>query len=806
MAEFAPLGGEWRLACTAPGVVSHPDALSDVSDWIAAPVPGTAAQALREAGRWTVVDPAPLHDKDIWYRTRFGGSGRRSLRFQGLATLAEVWLNGRSILVSDNMFLAHEVEVDLAGDNELVIVFPSLDAGLARRKGRARWRTALVGNNALRHVRTTLLGHMTGWQPPIHAVGPWRPVEILEEGRPLRLRAALLRATLDGTDGLLDVALDFDVPEGRPVARLKVGDASAPLRWNEAGRLEGRLRLPGVEKWWPHTHGKPCLHRARAVVGDVELDLGSVGFRSVEIERGADGRGFAFLINGQQIFARGACWSTADIVTLAADRATLLPWLRQARDAHMNMIRVGGTMIYESDAFFDLCDELGILVWHDFMFASMDYPVGDPSFRASVEREVEQFLSRVRRHPSLALLCGGSEIAQQAAMLGLPPGLWSSPLYDEILPRVAQSLCPDVPCIAQSPQGGDLPFQPDAGVSHYYGVGAYRRPLEDARRSGVRFAAECLAFANTPAGPSRPTDIVPKDRGADWDFGAVHDHYLGLLYGVDAARLQAEDPVHYRRLSRLLSADLMEEAIGEWRRPASPCDGALVWMLKDLTPGPGWGVVESNGIPKLAWHGLRRAFRPVQVAVTDEGLNGLGVHVINEANTPLRARLTLVCLQAGDIVVMRRECEVALPARGARTMSSAELIGSFFDTTYAYRFGAPALDVATVTLTDAVTGARLAEAAYYPLGRAALTHDPGLSASLECEGEGWAVTIQAEKFAACIQIEAPHHRAEDEGFHLLPGEQRRVTLLPTGAAAGRPAGEILSIAPLRERTVSVRFG
>lgn len=806
MAGFAPLGGEWRLACTVPGVVSHPDALSSVTDWIGAVVPGTAAQALRDAGQWSVEEPAPLHDKDFWYRTRFGGQGRSALRFQGLATLAEVWLNGRSILVSDNMFLSHEVEVDLAGDNELVMVFRSLDAELPRRKGRARWRTALVANNALRHVRTTLLGHMTGWQPPVHAVGPWRAVEILEEGMPLRLRAASLRATLDGTDGLLDVALDLDVPEGRPVARLEVGDASAPLRWNEAGRLEGRLRLPDVEKWWPHTHGRPCLHRVRAVVGDVELDLGSVGFRSVEIDRGADGRGFAFRINGQPVFARGACWSTADIVTLAADRATLLPWLRAARDAHMNMIRVGGTMTCESDDFLALCDELGILVWHDFMFASMDYPVGDAAFCASVEQEAHQFLARAARHPSLALLCGGSEVAQQAAMFGLPPALWSSPLYDEILPRVARTLCPDVPFIAQSPHGGDLPFQPDTGVSHYYGVGAYRRPLDDARRAGVRFAAECLAFANTPAGPVRPMDIVPKDRGADWDFGAVRDHYLGSLYGVDAAHQRAEAPEHYRRLSRLLSADLMEAVIGEWRRPASSCDGALVWMLKDLTPGSGWGVVDSNAIPKLAWHGLRRAFRPVQVAVTDEGLNGLGIHVINEADTPLRARLTLVCLLAGDIVVMRRECEVALPARGARTMSSAEFIGSFFDITYAYRFGEPSLDVATVTLTDTVTGARLAEAAYYPLGRAALTHDPGLSARLEREGEGWAVTIQAEKFAACIQIETPHHRAEDDGFHLLPGEQRRVMLLPTGTAAGRPAGEVVSVAPLRERTVSVRFG
>ncbi len=806
MAGFAPLGGQWRLACTAPGVVSHPSALSSVTDWIGAVVPGTAAQALRDAGRWTEEDPAPLHDKDIWYRTSVRGSGRRVLRFNGLATLAEAWLNGRSILVSDNMFLAHEVEVDFDGENELVIVFRSLDAELARRKGRARWRTTLVANNGLRHVRTTLLGHMTGWQPPVHAVGPWRGIEIEEPAGPQRVTVVEVRATLDGADGLVRVTLDIGDRLDRPAAVLDVGGVTAPLHWTETGRLEGSLRLPEVERWWLHTHGTPFLYRACARIGEIEVDLGRVGFRSVEIDRGPDGHGFGFRINGQPVFARGACWSAADLVTLASDRESLLPWLRQARDAHMNMIRVGGTMIYESDAFFALCDELGILVWHDFMFANMDYPIGDPAFRASVEREAHQFLSRARMHPSLALLCGGSEIAQQAAMLGLTPTLWSGTLYDEILPAIANSLCPDVPYLAQSPEGGDLPFQADAGVSHYYGVGAYRRPLEDARRAGVRFASECLAFANVPAGPVRSSDMVPRDRGAEWDFATVRDHYLGLLHGVDAARLQADDPAHYGRLSRALTGDVMETVIAEWRRPASPCNGALVWMLKDLSPGPGWGVIASDGNPKQAWHGLRRAFRPVQVVVTDEGLNGLGVHLINDTATPVHATLSLVCLQAGDVVVMRREREVTLPAHGARTLSSAEIVGSFFDITYAYRFGALSLEVAVVTLSDAVTGARLAEAAHYPLGRAAVAHDPGLSATLQREGAEWAVIVQATRFAPCIQIEAPGYRGEDEGFFLLPGERRRLALVPTGKEKGPPAGEVVSVASRSDRTVSVRFG
>ena len=141
--------------------------------WIAAPVPGTAAEALKVEA----TAPTPLHDKDVWYRSRFSGEGRRILRFEGLATIAEVWLNGAKILYSDNMFLSHDVVVELRGDNELLIAFRSLDKALEQRQkdkegGRARWRTKLVENNALRLVRTTLLGHMTGWQPPVHAVGP----------------------------------------------------------------------------------------------------------------------------------------------------------------------------------------------------------------------------------------------------------------------------------------------------------------------------------------------------------------------------------------------------------------------------------------------------------------------------------------------------------------------------------------------------------------------------------------------------------------------------------------------------------
>ena len=230
----------------------------------------------------------------------------------------------------------------------------------------------------------------------------------------------------------------------------------------------------------------------------------------------------------------------------------------------------------------------------------------------------------------------------------------------------------------------------------------------------------------------------------------------------------------------------------EWRRGGSSCSGALVWMFKDFTPGAGWGVADAAGLPKLAWHGLRRAFRPVRAALTDEGLNGLGVHLINDGPAAVRARLGLVCLQGGATVTLKRERDVELPARSSRTVSSAELIGSFFDLTYAYRFGPPPLDVAVVRLSDPTSGAVLDESLHFPLGRAALTHDSGLTAQVVQDGDGWALRLEAARIAPSIQIEDAAWRAADEGFALMPGEQRTVKLVAVSTSPGRPIGRVFS--------------
>jgi beta-mannosidase len=785
-----PLREGWEVAPTVPDAAATPANLSRLLTWTPAKVPGTVASALAAAGKWSLDDPAPLHDHDHWFRVRFNGQGQETLRFHGLATLAEVWLNGRKVLSSGNMFTSHEVDVELEGDNEIFICFRALNSELEKGAPAGRWRPRMITPSGLRNVRTTVLGHMPGWCPSAHAVGPWRAVERVTQ-RSVSVVSADVRASLDGTTGILNVRLELAEKPRHEMTLLCCG-LHASMMTADGKTFIATLKLPDVAAWWPHSHGTPALHEVSVRIGATTIDLGKTGFRSIEVDRDADGRGFGLTINGESIFCRGAVWASADITALPTGPAAFRPWLELARDAGMNMLRVPGTTIYEDQSFYELCDELGILVWQDFMFANFDYPAGDAEFTASVRREARDFLSRTQACPSLAVLCGGSEVYQQGAMLGLPPRKYVNPLFEDVLPGEANELRPDVPYVVGSPSGGSLPFTVDAGVGHYYGVGAYLRPLEDARRAEVRFASECLAFANVPADLTRAEALaaipavhdprwkarVPRDAGASWDFEDVRDHYLELLFGVSAARLRYEDTDRYLALSQAVTAEVMAATFAEWQRAGSPTRGGFVLMLQDFRPGAGWGIIDSTGEPKSPWYALKRAFAPLRVTITDEGVNGLALHVANETAAPHDVTLEIVALRNGRTPVLKAKRNIDLAARANDTISAYDLIGSFFDISYAYRFQAPQHDATIVRLIDRATGETLSEAFHFPLGLARAPEPAEITTAVEMDRDGWLLRLKANSVARFVNIVDESFRPSDNWFHLSPLAEKVVRLAP----------------------------
>jgi beta-mannosidase len=410
-------------------------------------------------------------------------------------------------------------------------------------------------------------------------------------------------------------------------------------------------------------------------------------------------------------------------------------------------------------------------------------------------------------------------------MLGLDPEMGRGELFGELLPGALERSGADAIYVPSAPSGGERPFRPDRGVANYYGVGGYRRPLTDARLAGVRFAAECLAFANVPdeAGveavlPAAPADVVvhhprwkagvPRDAGTGWDFDDVRDHYLRELFGVDPAELRRYDHERYLELSRGVSAEAMSAVFGEWRRAGSPCGGGLVLWLRDLMPGAGWGLVDHAGEPKAALAALSGVLSPVAVWMTDEGLAGVGVHIANDRAAPLRAILRIgLYADSGHPVGGARE-EVVIEAHGNVSQDLESMIGGFADVSWAYRFGPPALASIVATL-EARGGAvePLAQAVFFPGGppvRAESATAFGLSADAEPDAEGLTVGLRADRLVYGLAVEGPGTRLGHRWICLEPGVERRVRLATLGHYPN--LGSIRVTASNLDGRLSVGFG
>lgn len=809
--KITHLTAGWEMTLTPPLAVSTPEALNNLAfTWVPATAPSTAASVLREAGLWGLDGPPRRFDaEDVWYRTRFSVEASTTELFlclDGLATVAEVWLNDELVLSSQNMFVAHEIPLhNFSGETNLALCFRAVDEHLKQRRPRPRWRAPMVENQQLRWVRTSLLGRTPGWSPPAAHVGPWRAV-YLQQRSVFQVDKVKLQAHVVGENGVLQIEARICGSDNAELIIERSGQSwRTPLTFtNETAT--GILHIENVQKWWPHTHGKPVLYAARIRAGEHEVDLGFVGFRTIEVK--TENGDFALSVNGVPVFCRGACWTPLDVVSLHAAPEAIEKAVLQARDAGMNMLRLSGTLTEESDAFYDACDRHGILIWQDFNFANLDYP-DDENFNENVEIEARQLLSRLNGRPCLAMLCGNSEGEQQAAMWGATRDYWVPGLFHEILPQIARELCPDVPYWPSSAHGGAFPHQANQGTTSYYGVGAYLRPLTDARRAEVRFATECLAFANVPdeanlkAIPGGLTNRahhpqwkarVPRDLGAGWDFDDVRDFYLKEVFKIDPIALRSVDHERYLQLSRVVTGEVMAATFAEWRRAESPTQGALIWFLRDLWPGAGWGIVDSQGRPKAAWYYLKRALAPLAVFLSDEGQSGLHLHFINEGAEPFTGEVELAFYRDGEIPVGHGRRAIPLAPRDNVHWNAGELLDHFVDASYAYRFGPPAHDLVVATLHDS-EGEFRSQAFFFPIGLpCSQRRDLDLRAKAQSLGENeWILHVTSNGFAQSVFADVAGFETSDNYFHIAPGGERSILLRRTISGEGAPTGTLQAL-------------
>jgi beta-mannosidase len=693
------LGGGWefRRAGTA--------------EWRAAAVPGCVHADLYANG--LVRDPffgateeelRPLENEDWEYRKIFRiGSGRLSggrvdLVFEGLDTYAAVYLNDSLLLEADNMFRGWSVPcagVLREGRNELVVRFRSPVRAVAKR-----WEELPCELPGGPRVLTRKAAYHYGWDwsPRFPTCGIWRPVYLLAwEGARI---AGFAVAQESLTDERAALAAEFEIEaDDTTSVSLFVAVDGSPAAAVET-RLEPGLNtrriefsIASPELWWTNGLGRQRLYRVRGEVRGKGIGIdradARVGLRTVELveEPDAAGRSFYFKLNGVPLYMKGANWVPLDSFHGRASRERYEYLVASAAEARMNMLRVWGGGVYEDDAFYDLCDEYGILVWQDFMFACAMYP-GDRPFLRSVEREAADNVKRLRGHPCVALWCGNNESDEGWRNWGWQRQHGIGPadsarirrdyekLFHELLPAVVAEHDPGRPYVPSSPRFGRAdPRSLAEGDCHYWGVWHDGEPFETYRDKVPRFMSE-FGFQSFPAFPSVERFIGPRDLHMDSEAVLAHQkHPRGneIIRAYMDERYRA--PADFRGftyVSQLLQAEGVRTGIEAGRRAMPYCMGSLFWQLNDCWPAVSWSAVDYDGVPKALYYASRGAYAPVLVSpVVEDGT--IRVWIVSDLHERIDAELDIEIMDfAGDLVWARR-VDAVVPPRSSAAYFEAPL-------------------------------------------------------------------------------------------------------------------------------------
>lgn len=791
---------DWQLLRSQPGQYTHPSELTDLwDDAFPVKVPGPVADS----------GGGDVDDSDWWQRCTFEALERTTIEFQGLTFPATVFVDGTHAAEVTSMFLPVHIDVE-AGRHEICVRFGALNEWLGSRRPRGRWRSSLVATQGLRWARTTLLGRAPVYGDLTACVGVWRPVVATPTDRyttvTVRTVAATGEVVVEGTTTAPDTT-PFEVTLHDPAAvAIAHGTARAT-----GGRFTATVTAENPQLWWPRGYGPQPIYRLVTSADGQRVSDRPIGFRTIDAS--SDSSGLQLCVNGIRVFCRGATWTPPDAARLHVDDDEMRRHVQAFADAGATMLRVVGGLVYEQQAFWQCCAELGVLVWQDAMQATFDPPT---EVSEVIARELEHVLDAVSGNPSLVVVSGGSETLQQPEMLGVERDAITIDLIDSLLPAVTARHC-DAHYVRASPSppsmGNDLAIRPDTGVAHWFGVGGYLRPIADVRSASIAFAAECLAFANPPSADAVERHFgspavaghhpdwkagVPRDRGSSWDFEDVRDFYVREVFGEDLLAVRRVDPARYLQLGRLAIAEAMGECFRFWRRSDSGCSGALVLSGKDTVPGAGWGLLDVDGDPKAALTVLTRLWAPVAVILSDDGLSGVRLDVHNDTPRAVIGRLAMTATNSAGARSVELTTEIVVPAHSSLTFADAELTGGFRDLSHAFRFGLPAADAVEAVLhRDDVPEVLRDVLVVNPHPRQA---HAGLTAvATRRDDDHWDLRVSSEVALRYVSLDVPGWTASDDVFHLAAHLPYTVTVkrVTPGARLAGTVGSIDLLSPVR---------
>ncbi|WP_432974849.1 glycosyl hydrolase 2 galactose-binding domain-containing protein [Dactylosporangium sp. CA-233914] len=641
----------------------YPQSLAHVT--VPATVPGSVHTDLMAAG--LLADPYLDENEkqqswvgltDWVYDARFDwqpGADRAELVFEGLDTIATVLVNGVVVAQTRNMHRRYRIDVSAVvrpGPNDLQVRFaapiPAADLASVELGYRPH-----VNHHPYNAIRKMACSFGWDWGPDLATSGMWKPAS-LQTWSTARIVTSRPVAALEGSTGVVDLVVEVDRADANAELEVLVSSGMATataIVASGSSRAVLRLEIPAVARWWPAGLGDQTLYDivvSLRVAGD-EIDSRThrVGFRSVRLEQDEDdfGRSFRILVNETPISVRGANWIPDDAFPHRVDRERYRHRLEQALFGRINLLRVWGGGIYESEDFYDLCDEMGILTWQDFLTTCAAY--AEDELWSEFEAEARDNVTRLAPHPSLIMLNGTNESIWGHEDWRWKPRLdgrtWGYRLYHELFPQIVAELAPHVlytPGSPFSPDGSAHPNDPAQGTVHVWDVWneldytAYRSKTA---RFVSEFGWQAPPTMSTLTESIHDRPLTPESPGMLLHQKAL-DGNVKLIDGL-APHLRVPDEIgDWHWATSLNQAAAITVGIERFR--ALPeCAGTVVWQLNDCWPVTSWAAVDGYGRPKPLLYAMRHAH--ANRLLTFQGAGELHLVAVNDTSTPWNETVTL---------------------------------------------------------------------------------------------------------------------------------------------------------------------